>query len=366
MISIALTFSGKDGYSAVAQILNSYFFQNPAELSQIKQVQFIGGNLYMIPKFEFTGVTAQGFGKATSETNNSIPYLLSAYRFTDRFVLGVNVTPSVYGHLAWPMDSIVAQSSTVTNFLYYRIGAQSSYQLTEKLAVGLGLHLEYNKLAELDMVLPNLGNQINKISGLNHSMSLGVFYKINPQNYFTMAMYTPVNTYGHGSSSLGPLTVNNFYLNIIQASVAYIGFQHFITDKWFVEEKIYWSGWSIEKKVNFINKTNGNSTSLANWKDVWSFQISSRYKVTDKVALLGSIIYETNPVPTITNQIGYPLSASGAISGGFDLTLTKGFSAQLIYGYGKYIPNAKINTSNSKGSISANFQTAGLQLTYRA
>nr|WP_198009879.1 outer membrane protein transport protein [Legionella tunisiensis] len=214
--------------------------------------------------------------------------------------------------------------------------------------------------------MPNKGNQINKVWGKNSTLDAGIFYKIDPRNYLTVAAYTPVNNkFGRGISSLGSNTVYNYSSNIVEASVAYIGLEHFITDKWFLEEKVYWSGWKITKSVYLVNKTNGTTITPANWRDVWSFQITSRYATTDKVAILGSVMYETNPVPTSTNQIGYPLAAVVGISTGLDLSLQTGLSVQILYNYGAFTPHSIINNTNSRGTVAANFQAFISQVIYK-
>jgi len=355
----------KQTFAATSQILNDNFYQNPAELSLVNKLQLIAGNSFVSPKFKFTGSTYGNTGSVTSSVNNSLPYLLSAYRFSERYVFGINVTPSSYGHLNWPIDSIVANSTTKTNVSYYRIGAQSSYQFTPNLAIGIGLNLEYNRQLEINYVVPGMGNQINQISALNHSADIGLFYKINPKNSLTAAIYTPVNTFGNGTSSLGTTTIHNFSLTISEASVAFIGFQHTLNDRWFLEEKVYWSGWSIQKNLVFSNTATGSYIAPTNWEDVWSFQISTRYATTDHLALLGFVLYETNPIQPTNNQIGYPLAPAGSIAIGIDLAIQKGLSAQLLYGYGGFVPSAKINNANSTGIVSLNVQSATLQFTYK-
>jgi len=150
------------------------------------------------------------------------------------------VTPSAYGHLNWSQHSIVEQYSTVTNIIYYRGAIQLSSQPTSKLTLGFGVNLEDNRLAEMDAVVPHLGNKVNKVSDRNHTFDMGFFYKLHPRDFLTIAAYTPVNNaFGKGKSSLGPLSNSHLYMNILEASVIYAGLLHFITDKWFFEEKLY-------------------------------------------------------------------------------------------------------------------------------
>lgn len=356
-----------NAHAAVYQILSDYFYQNPAELSQTHDTQLILGNIFAIPSMEFNGQTPLGSGTASSKVNNSLPYVLTAHRFTDKSVIGFNVTPSAYGHINWGDDSIVSNSSTVTNMLYYQFGLQSEYQFNEKLSLGAGFNVEYNKFAELNYITPPLGNQVNKIeNGVNYVGDFGVYYKLNSYNYLTAAVYTQVSTYGHGISTLGPIVSNDFSLNILQAPIAYIGLQHIPNEKLFLEGKVYFSGWHIVKNIDFINSATGSFSTSANWQDTWSFQVSARYALTEKLAVLGSGIYETNAVPTATNQIGYPVSASGSLTAGLDVLLMKEVSAQIMYSYGGFIPDAIIANTTANGNVSANTQSFVVQLIYKS
>ncbi|MCR9191605.1 MAG: outer membrane protein transport protein [Gammaproteobacteria bacterium] len=352
-------------YGAATQILNDIFYQNPAELSLVNKAQILAGNLYIRPAFEFTGISSGETGTVNSVVGDSLPYLLTAFRITDQFVAGINITPSGYGHLDWPEDSFVAFDSTVTNVLYYRGAIQTSYQFTDKLALGVGFNFEWNKLAELNFVIPGSGNQVNKISGLNYTGDVGLFYKINAYNNLTAAIYTAVDTLGYGTSTLGNVTVDNLSLNLTEASIIFVGLQHTVNEKWFVEGKVYWSNWTIQKNLDFTNTTTGSYVVPTDWKKVWSFQLFTRYVLNDNIAILGNLLYETNPGPLDTNAIGYPLAASGSLSLGLDVTVRKDLSAQIVYGYGAFLPNSPINNSTSLGTINANFQAATLQFIYK-
>lgn len=359
-------FFQNSAYAAVYQILSDYFYQNPAELSQIHETQLILGNIFAIPSMEFNGQTPLGSGTANSTVNNSLPYVLTAHRFTEKWVVGFNVTPSAYGHINWGDDSIISNSSTVTNMLYYQFGLQSGYQFNEKLTLGAGFNVEYNKFAELNYMTPPLGNQVNKIqNGVNYVGDFGFYYRLNAVNYLTAAVYTQVSIYGHGISTLGPIISNDFSLNILQAPIAYIGMQHLPNERLFLEEKVYYSGWHIVKNIDFINSATGTFSTSANWHDTWSFQASARYSLTEKLAVLGSGIYETNAVPTFTNQIGYPVSASGSLTAGIDILLMKESSAQVMYSYGGFIPDAIIANTTANGTVSANTQSFVIQLIYK-
>lgn len=352
-------------YGAATQILSDNFYSNPAELSRVEKTQTIIGNLLLNPVARFNGEVLGVLGTAKSNVNDSLPYLLTGFRINDKVVVGLNITPSGYGHLSWPMDSFVAYDSTVTKVLYYRFGIQSEYQFSEKLSLGIGFNFEWNKLAELNFIVAGSGNQINKVSGLNYTGDLGIYYKINPKLFLSIAGYTQVNTYGYGTSSLGTVVNNNLSLNLTEAPVIYVGLESFIDDLWFLEGKIYWSGWPIQRNIDFTNTTTGSYVVPTDWKDVFSFQGTVRYAAMEKLGLLVSLMYETNPVPLATNAIGYPLAATGTLSGGVDFALRKDLSIQIIYSYGVFLPNSPVDNATSLGTIDAHFQAGILQFVYK-
>ncbi|PJD92775.1 MAG: hypothetical protein CK424_04125 [Legionella sp.] len=356
----------ENAHTAIDQILNDNFFQNPAELSLITNFQILGGNVFISPEIKFIGTTNLGSGHATSDVNDFLPYILVDYRVSDKWVFGVNIVPSAYGHLEWPIDSIVAQDATVTDVLYYRYGLQSSYQITDTLSLGIGANLQANEHYELDFVVSGLGNELNNVSGFNFIADVGLHYKITSRHSLSIAYYSPVNNKkGHGRSVLHPNINNNFTLNINEASVAFIGLEHCWTPRWSLEEKVYWSGWSIQKNIYFNNTTRGSFVIPTNYKDTLSFLFTTKYSITDKTVLIGGLLYETNPVPIETNAIGYPLAAFGAITSGFSIVLQNELSMQFIYSYGKFLPNSPINNSGSIGTITANVQAAVLQVMYK-
>lgn len=363
--TLAILFHGHV-FAAASQILNDNFFQNPAELSTIHEKKIIAGTAFIVPKFEFIGTSYGSTGRAQSSANDTLPYLLTAYRINDRFVIGFNATPSGYGHLNWPQNSIVSQAGTLTKVLFYRFAAQSSYQLTNDLAIGLGLNLEDEELFELNWVVPNRGNEINKISGINTTVDAGLFYKINKTNFVTASIYSYVSKLGAGTSTLGNTVSYQFAMPISQAPVVLIGLQHYLSENWYLSEKIYWSGWSLQKNGIFSNTAVGTVIVPTNWQDAWSFQFATRFSATEQLGILMFGDYETNMISPYYNQIGYPLSAYGSLSAGLDVKIKQNLSTQIVYGYGTFLPNANIKNTFSNGIINLNLQSLTLQFVYKS
>lgn len=352
-------------HASVGQLLTDYFFQNPADLNAVAHQQVILGNFMIAPSLQFQGTAPGGTGSARSSVVDALPYLLADIRLTDKFVVGLNAVPSEYGDLSWPLDSIVAHDSTTTKIYYYILGLQSSYQFTDRLVLGLGLNLRYNYLAELDSLVGNLGNEVNKVSALNNGMDAGLTYKLTPKHTFIATFYSPVNRFGKGTSTLNGKTSYNFGLNIVEAAVIFMGMQHQFTERWYLQEKIFWSQWTVQNNTVLRNTTRGTIIYPTNWGDTWSYLVATEYKFIEKIAGLASVMYETNPAPNSTNAIGYPLAPTLFISAGIDFSVLKNVRMQLVYGFGFFIPKAVIDNSDSHGRISANTQVGVLQLVYK-
>lgn len=355
----------QQAHGAVSQILTDYFFQNPADLGLIDKQQTILGNVFIAPILQFQGTTRGVTGSARSSTFDTLPYLLTDARFTDKWVLGFNIAPSGYGDLDWGENSIVSHDSTVTKLYYYRIGFQSSYQVTNRFILGLGLNFNYSYLAELDALVGNLGNEVNKVSDLNYTIDAGFLYQFAPKHALVAAIYTPVDSYGSGTSTLGGVTSNDFLLNTVEATVMFIGMQHRFSEQWYLEEKIYWSQWSMQKATYLLNTTRGNVVYMTDWKNTWSAQVFTQYNSSDKLAWMAGATYETNAAPLATNAIAYPLAPSWFFSGGVGIGLTESLSMQLFYGYGFFLPAAQIDNADSLGSITSNTQVGVLQFIYK-
>lgn len=365
LLPLLIIFFCYDGQAAVTQMLNDSFFSNPAELSAINQARVTLGSVFINPSLHYEGTVYHVSGIANSNVYDTLPYVLTGYRITDKWVLGLNVLPSTYANLQWPMDSFVSRITTRTKAVYYRYGIQTSYQLNENWSLGLGFNVENNAQYFINFIVPGQGNQINSVTGVNYTGDIGLYYKINARTYLTLAGYTQVDAYGHGKSTSANAMNPNLSLNITQAPVIYVGLQHTINHKWFLEEKVYWSGWSIAHNINFTNTTSGTYIVPTNWRDIWSFQASSRYALHDRLALLGAVIYDTNPAPLNTNSIGYPLAAAGSLSAGLDITIKKELSIQGLYTYGAFLPNSPINNAVSNGVVNAHFQAGVLQIVYK-
>ncbi len=113
--------------------------------------------------------------------------------------------------------------------------------------------------------------------------------------------------------------------------IAYKGFKPLI-----IEIGGRWEGWSSfdDLKIKTSQPIAGNNESIIpkNWKDIYSFNIGARYKVTNSLGLLAGYIYENGPIPDKTFDPSVPDNGSSMYCVGADYRY-KNFMFALAYDY---------------------------------
>lgn len=354
-----------DTLAAVTEMLGDTFFGNPAELTLTPKMKITAGTMYANTILDFKGTHLGNDGSAKSRANDYLPYVLLGYRYNDKLVFGFNVTPRGYGHLKYDPNSLVSSSSIETNILIYEISPRVGYQLTKTLAVGAGLDIFHSRKVDLSNDVIGQGILVNSSNGTRVGADIGLFYKLNPKNFLSLAFFSPAIFQTTGISYINTNVTHSYSQLYQDAAVTYLGLTHILNAKWTLFEKIYWSGWSIKKRFYFKNTIIGSYIVPADWKDTWSFQLGSRYAVNSCLGVLGVVNYDTNPVgSSAKNYVAYPVGSAAAFALGVDWTLQKDLTALLAYGYVWFVPKVPIRTTIDQGSISLSSNSITLQLTY--
>lgn len=68
------------------------------------------------------------------------------------------------------------------------------------------------------------------------------------------------------------------------------------------------------------------------WDDTWAFNIGTKYRLNDRVALMAGYLYGDNPVPDSTFEPAIPDSDTHLFTVGSELTFDQ-FKVALAYGF---------------------------------
>jgi len=362
---ILLLFITCNIFAAGGQLLNSTFFPNPSEIAKINKFELISGNLFFVPTLTFNGSSHGKTGSAYSSVYDPIPYLYTNYRIDDKWVVGLNMIPSVYGDLSWPVDSVVSNGAIMSDVLFYRSGVLTSYQITQDLALGIGINIE-RLFSQITFIDKTVGFQRSKSSGYDYVTDFGLNYKLTSKDLISLAYYTPIYKFVRGLSNASGIKNYNFTALRVDASVLFMDYQHTVNDYWKLKGAVYFSKWSVVKKIILYNNVSGDIILPAYWKNVWTFLLTSKHNITDKSIFTWQLFYETNPASSARyNYVGFPLSSALSFSAGCEYNFYKNFYVNIIGSYGTFAPNARINNASSYGTIAANLYTGVLEGSWR-
>jgi long-subunit fatty acid transport protein len=348
-------------------MLNGIYFENPALLNRVKHWEFTAGDDYADVGLKFKGTSFGQTGKAHSRTYNHFPYGQIAHRLNDQLVVGVTYLQNPeFTNIQFGKDSLVRFATSKTVINSYRAALRASYQLTPDLALGLGLDVQRLYNTQIDFVVPNLGNVVNKVHSKIHlAYEFGIFYNINPTTFLNTGFYitqTHIRAKGKSESESGLESRDRIILT--DPFEYYIQLIHVVCDKLTVAGKINYSNWRELKSLDFKNTVIGDFSIPTHWYDVWTFEGVGQYKLDDKWQLIGGLQFVTNFVKTKYNLIGFPGGNLLFGFGGFTYQINECLNAQLIYTHGFYTCSSKINDANNHGRIHANINVLALRLTY--
>jgi long-chain fatty acid transport protein len=190
------------------------------------------------------------------------------YRDTD-------LDQSVPGFGGFPL---VAGSNTQLQIM--KFAPALAYQPTERLSLGLALHIDYSSLDLGDGSTFNYGYgyQLGTIYRVTDAISLGASY-VSPQK----VKYENV------------LSTGNFSQNLELESPQQVGFGVAFTlfDKLLLEGDVKWLNWSDAQGYHEFD-----------WDDQWVYALGAQYEVIPKLFLRAGFNYASNPVKRHQNFNG--------------------------------------------------------------
>ncbi len=109
-----------------------------------------------------------------------------------------------------------------------------------------------------------------------------------------------------------------------------------ISPAWIIEAGVRWEDWSSfdELKID-LDQIVAGQTSMTyprDWDDTWAFNIGTKYRINDRVALMAGYLYGDNPVPDSTFEPAIPDSDTHLFTVGSELTFNQ-LKVTMAYGF---------------------------------
>ncbi|MGB1139669.1 MAG: OmpP1/FadL family transporter [Halioglobus sp.] len=361
----------------------STVIHNPASAGRLNDsTLFVSGGVLM-PTTQFeVDESAPFIGDGDGgEAGQIAPGLAAAYVHdtgSDKWGLGVSLAGLAGAGLDFNNDWVGRYQATEVKLLLMAVSPVFSYNVTDKLAIGIAPQLWYAEL-ELDVNLPNIVNPggpdiraeldgddtgFSFLAGITYDFSdstrMGIRYQSEIDAEFGGDLKAKS---GNPDFRISRVAESDTELTIAQT--VRVALHHELTDAFALDFTIGWDDWAALDNV-LVSVEGGGGTGLEkNWDDTYHYAAGFQYKVDDNWDLTAGIAYDTNPVDArdrtadlpVDRQVRYNLGIRRAIS-----------DAMTVGGYINYtdLGSAKIRTDFWEGEFTSNYMyTAAVYLDWK-
>lgn len=347
MVGLSSFLSCNSSLANSAQVFPGIAYDNPARLTQVQGSQIILGGTWVGIDYDFTGTVGRNTGTASGDGTLLLPYFRYAKRFTDKFVMGIDVTEPFASDVNWPITSIAAPVSTHTKLTTVDVAPTLAYDLTQQLSVGAGPDVQYAN-AELDNLVSirrvGTGEFINQGTDVAGGWHAGVAYTVAKTHTVLGVSY--LSRFIHrivGEStflnreSIGANTVLNLpattTLTLIQP----------LSQHWILAGTANYSQWEVLNNITLYNTALGNLRPiLFNYHNTWRYGLGGQYIFTNKWALKAGVSYDETPTFFPDRSLALPNEDLLGIKVGVHSQLTKVIGVDVDYGH-SFVDKEQIN-----------------------
>lgn len=315
------------------QIFSGINYSNPAALNSVKNDELILGSAALNARFQFSGTAAGVTGKTGSNTIDHLPYGRFAKRLSPKIVVGLDVTEPYFTNIRYPLNSFINQFATTTILRDVNYSPKISYQVNERLALGLGFDANSMDDAQLNFAILPTGNMINEARSWAYGWDAGLFYAITPTTLFNFSYYSKIIQHLKGTSTWGSSQSSLLSANSVLPATFVGNIVQFMSKQWLLSATVRYTQWSSLRYIILHSTAAGDITIPYFFYNNISTELATRYQINDKWAGIGAIDVEPNVQPTAYRNPGLPTYARYYPTVGAEYEFAKGLKGKLLYSY---------------------------------
>jgi long-chain fatty acid transport protein len=344
-----LIFTMTNSCANVIQFFTGINYDNPAELFQTKDLTFLLGGTGVYLDARYTGsqlnlsTGAYPTGVNHSRTTTVLPYGRLAKRFSDKLVIGVDVTEPYNSNLNWGSFAFTNYANAQNKLTDIEVSPRMSLAITQTLFAGLGLNLNFLENNEINWALPigfnRFATLVNKSDSFGLGWNVGVFKIINQQNMIGIVYYSKIKQETTGNSYFLNMVNTNFASTFYMPATTVIHYLHIFNPKWVLSAKAYITEWSANQNVAFINTAapppaGPNFIFPLQFKDSWAFLVATHYQHDEKFGFLAGFMTDFGPEHDNLRPLAFPSDTRYFFAVGSDYRINKTTKIELLYGHG--------------------------------
>lgn len=349
----------------VIQYFSGISYNNPAELSSIKNTEFIIGSTVAYADLEFNG-SALNFntfhydsGINHSRTWTFFPYGRIAKRINKQFVFSVDVTEPFNSNLDWGNNAFTRYAATQNIFTDVDISPKIAFAVNQNLQLGAGINFNFIANNEINWVMPTgpitSANLVNVTTSSGVGGNFGLNYVINPTNILGLTYYTEIKQNTHGYSQLDSMVSNNLILNIKMPPTTILSYLHIFNPAWLVNLKVFRTEWNVDQQARFYNTAPpppfNNFIFTMNFKTSYAFLAAVRHQFMDNLGFTFLGMVDNGPEHEDLRTITFPSYVQYFLGVVADYHVNPTTSFELLLGHGVSTPPIHNCVTTNNGSI---------------
>jgi long-chain fatty acid transport protein len=196
----------------------------------------------------------------------------------------------------WHPSSFVNNTITRARIKVVDIAPGLGYQVTDKLALGVGLDVE-KVAAELNFILVSEPS-LNKAYDTAYGYHAGAIYEFSPATRLGLAYHSKVAHHLKGTSIFVENSFSRVSTNLYLPPDTTLSLYHSLNAKWAVMATVVYTQWDIVKGLTIRNIAGIEPIALyfpQNFHNTFTYSVGADYQATDHLTLRAGAGYDQTP-----------------------------------------------------------------------
>ncbi len=347
--------------ATLPQVFWTQAWTNPASMSTVEKFSASIGGRYLGGTLKFKGTNGGVTGTSKSDIKILAPNGQIMYRIHPSWVIGLDISTIGAAYENFKSGNLAGTKSTI-NIVDY--SPKISYEITDKLALGIGIDLAQTYNYNINFPTP-AGEMRNKAKGFGVGWNTGFLYKIQPTSLFYGSYHSKITHSAKNKSSLpGAPTTHGRMTNLLP-NTWQLEFVQIFSKNWLVGLKGRYEQWDIFKNLVITDSAFGNDIVVPiRYKNTWDATIYTRYQFACQWAGLIAGAFYSNPYKHKVNRgVGLPIDSEWAYRAAIQYMPTKQTVIEVAYVGG--VSNPKFNNPTTIGKMKIVLNAVDVKLTYK-
>ena len=353
------------GQAALANDASTAYF-NPAGMALLPSTELMLGSQIILPYINFspsgsTTITGNNGSNAGILTPGLGGYYV--YNLGPKWKIGISLTQPFGGALSYNNHWVGRYNVQQMVFYTLNLNPSISYDLTQWLALGLGVSLEYANLYQTVALGPvpvpgtaaTVDGQITiKANNFSPGFNLGLLLSPTDCTKIGLAYRSQIVHNLSGTVDFLNLTATPSVTTKMVMPTNVIGsLSQQLGDKFTVLGELGWANWQ-SMKDSILYVAGFTAITPQNWNNTYRAGLGGQFQYSSALLVQAGASYDSSPTSTSKRLPNLPMDRQIRAGIGLEYALIKKATLGLSYEYINF-GNANINNTSTTGTLAGNY-----------